>query len=531
MKYSSRFPCNFIGRIRLVVTSVARPENLITLTPLRLPREWPLAILFLAWMLNISSGQSPLADTVELKNFKEAAEMIDQGLDVNANQPDGMTALHWAVYHDQRSLTQKLIRSKAEVNRKTRYGVAPLSLACLNGNEELIADLLEAGARVDESLPGGESPLMTAARTGKLKAVQRLLESGARVDDQEQHGQSALIWAAAEGHAKVVMELIRYGADFRSPLASGLTPLLLAARNGHSNVVHVLLEKGADLNETVQAKSRPHKGAPNGYSAILLAVENGHFSLALELVEAGADPNDQRGGFAPLHVLSWVRKPNRGDGPDGDPPPHVRDKLTSLQFAKRLVQAGADVNLSLDRGGSVYGIGRKGATPFLLASSTADLDYLKLLIELGADPKRYNEQGVTPLMAVAGVGTKAPTEEAGTEAEVLATLDFLNQFEIDINAIDNRGNTAMHGAAYKNLPATVHWLADHGATINDWLKTNKEGWTPIQIAEGFRPGNFKPSPTTVAAFHEVLKQAGHKIPPLTSRKVLEDRKGYPPNGP
>lgn len=507
------------------------PSNVVAHTLLGSSRAGLLTIILLPLMLNHSSGQSPLADAIEHGDFEVAAKLIEQGVDIDTAQPDGMTGLHWAVYHDQRPLTQQLIRSKANVNLRNRYGVHPLSLACLNGNPELIADLLAAGAEVNQLLPGGESPLMTAARTGKLKAVQQLLKFGARVDAQEQHGQTALIWSAAEGHEDVVLELIRHGADFQSPLDSGLTPLHLAARNGHSEVVKVLLAKGADVNITVQAKSRPHKGAPDGYSAILLAVENGHFTLALELVKAGADPNDQRGGFAPLHILSWVRKPNRGDGPDGDPPPHVQDKLTSLEFAKRLVQSGADVNLPLTRGGGIYGIGRKGATPFLLASSTADLDYLKLLIELGAEPNRRNEEGVTPLMAAAGVGTKAPTEEAGTEAEVLAALAFLNQFEFDLDAVDDRGNTAMHGAAYKNLPAAVHWLAKNGATIEDWLQTNKEGWTPIQIAEGFRPGNFKPSPATVAAFHEVLSQAGHDIPPPTSRKVLEERKGYPPNGP
>ena len=57
------------------------------------------------------------------------------------------------------------------------------------------------------------------------------------------------------------------------------------------------------------------------FYALHLAVENGHFELAIALVKAGADPNDQRCGYAPLHMISWVRQPNRGDGEDGHPPP------------------------------------------------------------------------------------------------------------------------------------------------------------------------------------------------------------------
>ena len=53
-----------------------------------------------------------------------------------------------------------------------------------------------------------------------------------------------------------------------------------------------------------------------------LAVENGHFELAVVLLKAGADPNDQRAGFGALHMLSWVRKPSRGDDEEGEPSSH-----------------------------------------------------------------------------------------------------------------------------------------------------------------------------------------------------------------
>jgi ankyrin repeat protein len=82
----------------------------------------------------------------------------------------------------------------------------------------------------------------------------------------------------------------------------------------------------------------------------------------------------------------------------------------------------------------------------------------------------------------------------------------------DINAVDNNGETAMHGAAYKNLPAAVEFLAAKGARIDIWNRKNKFGWTPLTIAEGHRFGNFKPSPDTVAAFHRVMSAAGVSQP-------------------
>jgi hypothetical protein len=78
----------------------------------------------------------------------------------------------------------------------------------------------------------------------------------------------------------------------------------------------------------------------------------------------------------------------------------------------------------------------------------------------------------------------------------------------DINAADNHGETAMHGAAYKNLPKVVELLAEKGARIDVWNQKNEYGWTPLTIAEGIRFGNFKPSPPTIAAILQVMAAAG-----------------------
>src|SRR5262249_49926589 len=157
--------------------------------------------------------------------------------------------------------------------------------------------------------------------------------------------QTALMWAAAEGHVAVVDLLLKAGADPQATLAnSGFNPFFFAVREGRIEVVRTLLKAGVDVNATMDPRKPSGKGPRKGTSALMLAVENGHFDLALVLLEAGADPNDQRSGFTPLHALTWVRKPNRGDGDDGDPPPIGSGNLSSLQFAKKLIEHGADVN-------------------------------------------------------------------------------------------------------------------------------------------------------------------------------------------
>jgi ankyrin repeat protein len=468
-----------------------------------------------------ASSRAPLADAVEKMDRPTVRALLERRVDVNAPQTDGMTALHWAAYQDDLETAKLLVKAGANVKAANRYEVTPLSLACQDGNTALLELLLEAGADPNTTLHGGETALMTAARTGKIGPVKALLSRGADVNAKEKRGQTALMWAAADGHAAVVELLIAAGAEYRTALDSGFTPFFFAVREGRTDVVRVFLKAGVDVNDTMQPRKTNGKSPRKGTSALNLAVENGHLDLALILLEAGADPNDQRSGFTALHTLTWVRKPNRGDGDDGDPPPIGSGNLSSLQFVKKLVEHGADVNARLKNGRSGPGLYSKaGATPFLMAAATADTAYMRLLVELGADPLLGNVDNCTPLMAATGIGIGGgeADEVAGTEPEVLEAVQLALELGADVNAVDANGETAMHGAAYKNHPKVVQFLADKGARIEIWNKKNKYGWTPLLIAEGYRPGNFKPSAETIAALHRVMLAAG-VTPPINNTPV------------
>jgi len=469
-----------------------------------------------------------LADAAEQRNRALIRTLLSAGADVNAAQVDGMTALHWAVYNDDTDTAGLLVRSGARVNAANLYGVPPLSLACTNGNAELVKLLLDDGADANASLHGGETVLMTAARAGSLEAVKALLARGANPNARERRDQTALMWAAAEGHAAVVRALIDGGADVRATLKSGFTPLFFAVREGHINVTRMLLEAGVNVNETLQREElRPELAVKDavgkGTSPLLMAVQNGHFELALVLVDAGANPNDQRTGFTPLHTMTWVRKPDASD--TGDPAPIGSGRLTSLQFVRALVKRGANVNARLDKGAprppaTASRLGTEGATPFLMAADRADVPLMRLILELGADPLLPNVDNSTPLMAAAGLGTTAPDEEAGTEPEALEAVTFLLDLGANIDAVDNNGNTAMHGAAYGNFPTIVKLLADRGADPHIWKRHNAHGTTPLFIAEGYREGRPTISRPTVEAIQRLMLAAG--LPTDGTRPPVRD---------
>ena len=416
---------------------------------------------------------------------------------------------------DLAGMQRLLAVEPAAANTPNRYGVTPLSLACTNGDAAMVAALLAAGADPNLARRGGETPLMTAARTGRVEVVRALLARGAEVNAKLPGGQTPLMWAAAEGHTAVVEALIAAKADVAATVPTGLNALLFAVRAGHVDTVRTLLKTGLDINAVTAPTRTGNKLPKRGNSALTLAVENGHFEVASVLLELGADPNDLRSGYAPLHILAWIRKPDIGED-EGDPIPEDHGNVTSEQLIRQLVAKGANVNLRLTGGPSGGGrINRKGCTPFMLAADTADLAFMKLLVELGADPTITNVDGCTPLMAAAGLGTRSAEEEAGTDDEAVAACDYLLSLGADINAVSNNGDTAMHGAGFANFPKVVTFLDAKGAKIEVWNQKNKRGWTPLMVAEGHRFGNFKPSFETIAAFHAVLRAHGLTPPPPT----------------
>jgi ankyrin repeat protein len=484
------------------------------------------------WIASAVSATSLLAAGADVrlveavKNSDKAAvrTLLPQHVDLSATDTDGSTALHWAVRRDDVETAGLLIRGGANVKATNRYGVTPLSLACVNGNAAMIESLLTAGADPNAALPGGETALMTAARTGKVDAVKALITHGADVNFKEtRRGQTALMWAAADGNTAVVEELVERGADMKARTKGGFTPLLFAIREGRSDTVRALLKAGANVNEPWQAG---RASGVAGISPMVLAVANAHYELAAMMLDAGADPNAAAQGWTALHQITWVRKPGRGDN---DPAPEGSGSLSSLDLVKKLVAKGANVNAKMTKQGNVgrTSLNMIGATPFLMAARTADVPLMRLLVQLGADPLMPNADGTTPILAAAGLGTYSPGEDPGTEPEVLEAVKLTMELGGNVNDVDKNGETVIHAATYKQVPAVAEYLVGHGAKIEIWNQKNKTGWTPLRIADGviYGGGNFRIAPEMAKTLRQVMSAAG------VSTEVEPDilRAGHPVN--
>ena len=414
----------------------------------------------------------PLIDAARAGNVERVRALIANAVDVNTSDGDGTTALHWAALNDDLAVAGALIAAGARVETANRFDATPLALAAENGSPAFIGLLLDAGADPDAVTPEGETALMTVARTGRTDAVQLLLDRGADPNRAEGwRGQTALMWASAENNLAAAAALLAGGADVHARSTGGFSPLMFAVRAGYRDMTHLLVEAGASPEETLF----------DGTSALVLATKNGHYELGAFLLDAGADPNADDQGWTALHEIKWTRRPNLGFN---NPPPIVTGSMTDLEFTRKLAAHGADLNARMtkepnNRYRNV--LNRIGSTPFLLAAKAADVEMMRVLVELGADPLLPNEDGTTPLMVAAGVGIWAVGESPGTNEEALEAVKYALDLGGDVTAIDDNGDTALHGAIIRGSEPLVRFLLDNSADIE---ATNEKGWTPYRIAKG-----------------------------------------------
>jgi uncharacterized protein len=475
-------------------------------------RTWLLAssLAFLISAASLhSAGDHRLIDAVRDRNRAAMDALLKQRVDVNVTGPDGATALHWAAHWDDREIADVLIRAGAKVDVVNDFGVTPLSMAAVNGSAAMIAVLIKAGANANLTSPAGEAPLMTAARTGNTDAVRALLDGRADIRAQDpSRGQTALMWAAAEGHSEVTRLLIERGADVHARSKAGFTPLLFAARAGDLDTNRILIAAGARVNDR----------ASDGTTSLLMAVVRGHHELTRFLLDRGADPNADGTGYTVLHWAAGTWETGLRFPDYAQAVPTEWHAVTGVKGQRKLdvlealLAHGADPNARTGRTPTRFGFSAaggdpyyelKGATPFLIAAMAGDADAMRVLAAAGADPRLPTSDNMTPLMEAAGIG-RVPGETIVTETAALAAVKLAHELGGNVNAVDDRGETALHGAAALGLDSIVQFLVEQGANVN---MKNKDGESPLTIASGKahkRAGDQPFHPSTA----DLLRKAG-----------------------
>ena len=448
-----------------------------------------------------ADASTALIDAVKGGTAADVRARLRQKADVNAAEPDGTTALHWAVRADDQEMTRLLLRAGADPKRANRYGMTPLQLAAVNGSVTIASALLEAGADPNVVLPEGETILMTAARTGQPALLGLLLDRGADITAREKwYGETALIWAVAENHADAARLLLTRGADVnvrsaplefarrrngQSVLSLGSwTPLMYAARENALEAGKALVEAKADLDAT----------DPDGATALVVAIINANYDFAAFLIDAGANPNvvDNDAGMGPLYAAVDMHRLAIGHG---RPNPRPSGRLDAVDVIRKLLDRKADPNAPLkaamfQRHHTMGDFAlAKGATPFMRAAKSGDVEVMKLLLDAGADPALTMPNKSTALMFAAGMGWRdgspaAPSYDQGTPEDAVQAIALLLERGLDLNAANDNGETALHLAVTnRGAPEIVRFLIARGANLK---AQNKRGQTPLAAAMASR---------------------------------------------
>src|ERR1700722_18659544 len=519
--------------------------------------------------VDIDGAQGDGSTALHWAAFNDDLETTKALLAAGANvkvttREGGITPLFMACTNGNGPIMEALLKAGADANSVKANGTTALMLAAASGNSQAVKILLDHGAKVDakESVHG-QTALMFAAALNRDAVVGVLLAHGADANiatsvrkmehvrfDQDGNvvedrpaprggrpaqTEEAMSAEAAASFMKMANESQRSDLDALShamgfktsnyllaqPKAKagvvaalppinvdadfmgGMTALMYAAREGHMETVKTLVE-GEKAHADVNQVSGGDK-----FSPMVTAITNGHLTMAKYLLDHGADPNLATvSGLTALYATIDVQWAPKAWFPQ---PTTDQEKVSYLELMKALLDHGANVNAQVGEKlwfrsftNDYTWVDPAGATAFWRAAQSSDVAAMHLLIDYKADPKLAVKSGETPLMAAAGIGWAA-NWSVNAPYPLVDAVKYCVELGNDVNAADNRGYAALHGAAYLGDNDMINFLVSKGAKVD---AKSKGGDSPGDMANG--PTRFgQPHPESVALLEKLGSSNSH----------------------
>uniref|UniRef100_A0A8D9EF48 Serine/threonine-protein phosphatase 6 regulatory ankyrin repeat subunit B n=1 Tax=Cacopsylla melanoneura TaxID=428564 RepID=A0A8D9EF48_9HEMI len=457
-----------------------------------------------------SDGNTPLHIAVESKNASAVKCILQHGPDLKLQNKTGQTALHIGVKARNIEITKLLLDYKADANIRDHYDKTPLHVAIQNGDVAIVEDLLKNNADInmtleDDCYPYREmKPLFLATRFGQKDVIQKLLEFNADINQKNDKGKTILDFALELQKLDMVEFILQ-----NKPAINHIGKLDLLAKvmpafeikfetysefitNFHK-LLNILVDNGLqfsteETNNEALIKTAIETRCIKILKSILMEdvsteAKNNALFFAVDkyyhhydtadtimntiielLIDNGADVNAQ-------HLLVHAIK------------------KSNLKCVATLFKKGASVNMN-------------NSTELLTAAiNHCTKGMILLLIQNGADIKAAIAQKGDALVLNSVIRGRyfstellwkygAPSNVCNADGQTLLhvaankcvrTVAKLIELGIDVNAVDNQGNTALHlTAANKVRTNTTACIAQHTSAILDIRNLNHD--TPLLIA-------------------------------------------------
>jgi ankyrin repeat protein len=426
-----------------------------------------------------SSSEVTLFTAAKEGNASLVERILVRGVDVNARDTYGLTALHWASHRGRSNVVRLLLRKGADLNvhavpRNSMgllIGCTPLHCAILARDAETVRLLVAGGADVNVKRSwDGSSPLLLACGIGSRVPIGASIGSICDGSNAKEAGTDSPFGnqvSSTESFpvTEVVELLLSKGADADSKDVCGRTPLLAACRTGHLEVAKLLLASGAHIDVRDAGGRGPldeacSTGCPE---LIRLLLANGA-QIASSTRKSSAIIRDGPCLRFPEVVEQLLAK-DKETGPQRPTLLHLASFVGNAEAVKLLLDHGTDVNARDTDGFKALWLSHTAARN----SSTQDQGMCQQ-----AEPSRWlsrlvdSSRSMRPkCFQIAEVltpgGTALHWACLGGQIEVVRLLLARGA---DVDVVDNEGHAPLHVASAVHSPAVVKALLDNDARVN-----------------------------------------------------------------
>ncbi|CAM9171921.1 unnamed protein product [Choristocarpus tenellus] len=386
----------------------------------------------------------------------------ESGLDVNAVDKEGATALHLAAAGGHVRAVSALLEAGANIQAADKRGLTASWHAVFGGEAEVLSLLASHGAVLDAAVSEGTTLAHLAAAKGFNTCLEVLCRNGVDLDAANQNGTTPAMFAAKSNYVEILEILARHNCDFDIVDFQSVSPMFFAAQEGHLAALEFLLGRGAD----------PCIPRADGTTPLIIAAQNGHLQCVGALLippphAATVKTTTVRASILKVPPISHVSLPlsndvsevlntsNGGpkavsnalqlqknsvvrDGTGGRGPP-TKSAPATVRFSptmmpcnpKATAARGLEVRTSsgytalsmaavggqprcvvrlLEAGANIDAADGKGRTPIYLAAAAGDAAMCSLLVRRGANLRSRAHDGVEPAFAAASRGHEAAVE-------------------------------------------------------------------------------------------------------------------------